>query len=389
MPSTPEISVDVAIVGGGITGCAALWYLAQEGVSAVLVEGRELNTEASGSNSGSLHAQIPQDTFGDLGEDWARSFAPTIRLLRASIELWLDANREHNGALEVHLGGGLMLASSERDLRAIERKAEFDRSAGSAFEMLDAAELRRRAPYLSNELAGAGFCPGEGKANPLVAAPTLARSAVAAGARVLSNCFVRNVESTGTAYRLHTVNASINAGRIIIAAGAGSPGIRGIPTLAALPIQSVPIQVAVTEPLEAVMTSLLYYARAPLTMKQTSAGTVVIGGGWPAQFDRQQRPVPDARSLAQNMGLALEVMPRLADVTVVRSWAATVNGTPDWKPMIGPLPGSPGVFLSYVPWMGFTGGLAAARIAVNMACGRDGSDGTGLDDYDLRSFEPS
>ncbi|MEM1188019.1 MAG: FAD-dependent oxidoreductase [Pseudomonadota bacterium] len=389
MPSTPEISVDVAIVGGGITGCAALWYLACEGVSGLLIEGRELNTEASGSNSGSLHAQIPQDTFGDLGEGWAQSFAPTIRLLRASIELWKDADQKHDGALEVRLGGGLMLASSDRDLRAIARKAAFDRAAGSAYELLDAAELRRRAPYLSDALAGAGFCPGEGKANPLVAAPTLARSAVTAGARVLSNSFVRRVESTGAAYRLHTDSATVIAGRIIVAAGAGSPRIDGLPALAALPIQSVPIQVAVTEPLEAVMTSLLYYARAPLTMKQTSAGTVVIGGGWPAQFDRLQRPVPDARSLAQNLGLALEVMPRLADVTVVRSWAATVNGTPDWKPMIGALPGSPGVYLSYVPWMGFTGGLAAARIAVNLACGRDRSEGTGLNEHDLGSFEPA
>ncbi len=388
MPSTPEISVDVAIVGGGITGCAALWYLAREGVSALLVEGRELNTEASGSNSGSLHAQIPQDTFLDLGEDWARSFAPTIRLLRASIELWQEADQAHDGALEVSLGGGLMLASSESELRAIERKAVFDRAAGSSFEMLGAAELQRRAPFLSGTLAGAGFCPGEGKANPLVAAPALARSAQACGARVLSNCFVQSVEASGSGYQLNTDSARINAGRVIIAAGAGSPRIRGIPALAALPIQSVPIQVAVTEPLEAIMSSLLYYARAPLTMKQTSAGTVVIGGGWPAQFDRQHRPVPDARSLAQNLGLALEVMPRLADVTVVRSWAATVNGTPDWKPMIGALPGSPGIYLSYVPWMGFTGGLAAARIAANMACDREPTHGIALDDPDLRSFAP-
>jgi glycine/D-amino acid oxidase-like deaminating enzyme len=132
--------------------------------------------------------------------------------------------------------------------------------------------------------------------------------------------------------------------------------------------------------------SLLYYARAPLTMKQTSAGTIVIGGGWPAQYDRHQRPVPDAHSLAQNLGLALEVMPRLADVAIVRSWAATVNGTPNWKPLIGEIPGCPRIYLAYVPWMGFTGGLAAARVTANLARGQPPAEGLAMDAADLASF---
>jgi len=389
MHRTPDHSVDIAVIGGGITGCAAFWYLARAGADALLIEGGELNTEASGSNSGSLHAQIPQDTFLDLGEAWAESFAPTLRLLGASIRLWEEADRDNAGRLEVRLGGGLMLASCDAELRAIERKAAFDRAAGACYELLDAAELRRRAPYLSTALRGAGFCPGEGKANPLVAAPTLARAGAAAGGRILGHQRVRSVTPERGAYRLHTDTRVIRAARVIVAAGAGTPRIDGIPALGALPIQSVPIQVAVTEPLEALMPSLLYYARAPLTMKQTSAGTVVIGGGWPAQFDQRGRPVPDARSLGQNLGLALEVMPRLADVMIVRSWAATVNGTPDWKPIIGELPGSPGVYLAYVPWMGFTGGLAAARIASNLARGKHAGDGLQLASSDLGSFLPA
>ncbi|MEE4279778.1 MAG: FAD-dependent oxidoreductase [Halieaceae bacterium] len=386
MPNSPDHVVDIAIVGGGITGCAALWYLATGGADALLIETAELNTEASGSNSGSLHAQIPQDTFLDLGEDWADGFLPTVRLLRASIELWQAADAAHAGALEVRLGGGLMLASSDRELRNIERKARFDRAAGSAYEFLGADELRRRAPFLSSHLVGAGYCPGEGKANPLVAAPTLARSAIAAGARILSQRRVENITRAAQGYRLRAGGESIDARRVVIAAGAGSPRIAGVAPLARLPIQSVPIQVAVTEPLEPLISPLLYYARAPLTMKQTSAGTVVIGGGWPAKFDRLQRPVPDARSLAQNLGLALEVMPRLADVSIVRSWAATVNGTPDWKPMIGEIPGAAGMYLAYVPWMGFTGGLAAARIAASLALGHAPGDAIALSTEDIASF---
>jgi glycine/D-amino acid oxidase-like deaminating enzyme len=368
--SKNTITVDVAVIGGGITGCAASWYLAREGVDVALVEAGELNAQASGSNAGSLHAQIPQDTFLELGEDWAAGFAPTLRLLRRSIELWREADEVFGGALEVRVKGGLMLASSPRDLELIERKARYEAVAGAPTEILDAAELRHRAPYLSPALAGAGFCPVEGKANPLVAAPTFARAARDAGARLLRKQPVLYIGRDGDGYRLCTPAAQLLTRRVVIAAGAGTAALSSLPGIDRLGIEAAPIQVSVTEPMAPFIEPLLYYARAPLTMKQTGAGTVVIGGGWPARYDARRRPIPDAHSLGQNLALALEVVPALAKVTLMRTWAATVNGTRDWKPIIGELPGARGVYLAYVPWMGFTGSLAAARIAASQVQGK-------------------
>lgn len=375
--------VDVAIIGGGITGCAAAWYLTKDGVSVALLEAGELNAQASGSNAGSLHAQIPHDTFLELGDSWAASFAPTLKLLRTSIALWRDADAAFDGILDVRINGGLMLASSAQELRDIERKAALERSAGTGIDMLDSASLRAMAPYLSSSLAGAGFCADEGKANPLVAAPTFARKAQAAGATIIRNRPLRALQSSGSRYHLEVDDAVIEAGRVIIAAGAGTSSVTSMLGLPALPIQAVPIQVSVTEPVAPLIGQLLYYARAPLTMKQTNAGTILIGGGWPARLDAKNRPIPDPNSLAQNLGLALEVVPELANITLMRTWAATVNGTQDWKPIIGELPGAPGVFLSYVPWMGFTGGPAAARIAASQAQGRPVEL-----DLDVDSFAP-
>ena len=65
---------DVIVIGGGLTGCATAYYLAADGVSVTLVERSDLNTLASGSNAGSLHAQIPHDPFVNKGEGWARDF---------------------------------------------------------------------------------------------------------------------------------------------------------------------------------------------------------------------------------------------------------------------------------------------------------------------------
>ena len=158
---------DVLIIGGGLAGAATAYFLAREGVEVALLERGDLNTQASGSNAGSIHAQIPHEPFMIEGEDWARIFAPTIPLMLASIRLWQGLEAELGCDLEFSLGGGLLVGESEAQLRDIERKARIERAQGLEVELLDKAELHRRAPYLSERMIGGAFCPTEGKANPL------------------------------------------------------------------------------------------------------------------------------------------------------------------------------------------------------------------------------
>ena len=54
---------------------------------------------------------------------------------------------------------------------------------------------------------------------------------------------------------------------------------------ARVPISNEPVQVAATEPVEPLVEHLVYYAGAPLTLKQARAGSLLIGGGWPARTD--------------------------------------------------------------------------------------------------------
>jgi glycine/D-amino acid oxidase-like deaminating enzyme len=174
---------------------------------------------------------------------------------------------------------------------------------------------------------------------------------------------------TGAEYAVRTSRAGYRARRIVIAAGMHSGELAGM-LGAELGIEAFPIQVSVTEPATDLIRHLVYCAGEKLTMKQTRVGSILIGGGWPARLDPSGRPVVDIASLAANLRVACEVVPAIGGLSLVRSWAAYVNGTADWLPIIGELPGAPGVFINYVPWMGFTGGPAAARGVADLLQGR-------------------
>ncbi len=138
-----------------------------------------------------------------------------------------------------------------------------------------------------------------------------------------------------------------------------------------LPIEAYPIQTSVTEPTAPLVRHLLYAAGEKLSVKQNRRGQLLIGGGWDARLDGAGRPVADMNSLVGNMQVAVKVVPGLAHVAILRTWAAIVNGTADWKPLLGEAPRAPGFFLCFFPWMGFSAGPIVARAIGDLMLGRD------------------
>ena len=197
---------DVIVIGGGIAGCTTAYYLAKDGVDVTLLEQFDLNTLASGSNAGSLHAQIQHEPFVQNGESWARRYVQALPFYRTSIDLWCSVGPELGKDLEVAREGGLLIASSDQDMRQIEAKMRFERNAGLEIELLSANDLRDIAPYVSSRAVGAGYCPVEGKANPLVAAPAFADAARAAGADIRERSEVTDIRRTGSGFPARTAS---------------------------------------------------------------------------------------------------------------------------------------------------------------------------------------
>lgn len=364
------MKTDVLVIGGGLVGCATAYFLARAGADVVLLERYDLNTQASGCNAGSIHAQIPHEPFVENGDEWAAVFAPTIPIMMASIEMWGRLGAEIGADLGVSITGGLLVAETEAQMRDVERKAALESAYGLPVELLDRGDLRALAPYLSERMIGGMLCPIEGKANPLVATPALARAAEAHGARIHRHCELLGLTAEKTGFRAATTVGMIDAGRVVDCAGADAGTVARMVGLD-LPIEGHPIQVNVTEPVAPLVRHLVYFAGEKLTLKQMPIGSLLIGGGWPARRDAATgRLSADPASVAANLRVARHVVPDLGGVQLLRTWPAIVNGTADWKPIVGEVARVPGFFLAMFPWMGFTAGPIAASLVAQLVLGR-------------------
>ncbi len=363
------MKTDVLVIGGGIAGVAVAYYLATGGADVLLVEAHDLNTQASGSNAGSLHLQVQHPEFVSLGPDWARAFGPTLRLMQASLEIWQGLSAELGVDLEVKQSGGLVVATTPDHMRSIAAKADIERGFGVPMEMLDRAGLRNLAPYLTDDAIGGGFCPVEGKANPLRATPAFAAAAVRQGARIHTQTTVTAMERHGAGYLVQTTRGPITAGRVVNAAGAAAAQVASMLGLS-IGLEGVPLQVTVTEPMAPLIPHLVYAASGKFTAKQAPNGTCIIGGGWMARTRANGMMVTDPANMTANMVRAAGVIPALAQMRAVRSWTAMVNGTPDWRPIIGEAPGAPGFYFCLFPWMGFSAGPMTARIVADLVLGQ-------------------
>lgn len=378
-PRRSGLNVEVVVVGGGVTGCAAAYYLARAGVDVVLLERHDLNTQASGRNAGGLHGQIQHEPFFELGEGWARAFGPALRLMHDSIDIWSKLEEELDADLEVSICGGLMVASDDAQMRALERKAIIDRAFGVPVELLDRSDLQRVAPYVSRRMVGALLCPREGKANPLLAPPALARAAVAHGGRVVSNVEVRAIERTGAGFRLATSAGPFVCRSVLDSAGAET-GLLAALIGRGLDVEAYPIQLYATEAVQPLVKHLVYFAGGRLTLKQARHGTLLIGGGWPARTDPATgRHMVDIPALGENLRQAVEVVPRVAGASLLRGWTGVCPGTADHRPVIGEV--LPGFFVSMFPFLGFTCGPVMGRLAARLIQGEDPG-------FDLSPFAP-
>jgi len=334
---------EIVVIGAGIVGSCAAWHLARDGADVVVLERGRRNGAASGNNAGSLHVQLLAYDFGDWAQEGGQPAARTLPLQRDSAAMWPELAAKLGVDLGIEITGGLMLAEDERRLDHLRRKAALERLQGVEVEILSGYELRDLAPYVSHRMAGAAWCPAEGRINPLLAAPAVLDGALAAGARLYEDAEVHALARAGAGFAIRTARGTIRAGKVLNACGGWSARVAEM-VGGSLPARAHPIQLIVTEPVPPLVHHLLSHADRHLTLKQVRNGNLIIGGGWRAALDPNTgHPTVRRDSFEGNLWVASQVLPGLDTMHVIRSWAA-MNVAIDGAPLLGELPGVPGFF---------------------------------------------
>lgn len=385
--------VNAVVLGGGLVGCAAAYYLARRGTSVLLLEQGDLNREASGRNAGSLHFQLEYRLIR-YGDQLASQFAQIIPLSLVALEDWRGLEAELRADLEVEMGGGLIVAESAADVALLEKRQELQEKWNLGSRLLSAAEVRQLAPYLADSVIAAGYFAHEGHANPRLVAPAFARGAEALGAKINAQTRVTGLMRDGAEWRVSTVDRDGRAQEVITtavlnAAGAWAGEIGALAHLH-LPIYAVPLSMNVIERTAPLIPHLVQHASKRLTLKQVSAGNVLVGGGWPSRFARdgaamttQRRAQPVVENVLENLTLAARLVPAIGSLHLLRSWTGITGVTTDQMPLLGEVPEAPGFFVA-AGGAAFTHGPTYARLISELIL--DGRPSTAIELYSPARF---
>lgn len=294
-----------------------------------------MGTGASGRNAGFLLAGVAESyrqaiqTYGRprAAEIWAFT-VENHRLLRESLK------GTHVGYRQA---GSDVLPAGALEARTLQESVELLREDGF------------RAAWRSGRL----FSPDDAEVDPTAMVISLARRA---GAGALSTAVeVLSVESGASVVRLHTTRGELRAGMAVLATNAWTSTLA--PELPISPVRGQMLATGRTS--RRVAPRPVYSDRGYIYWRQLPGGEVLLGGFrhqvLHEEVGTDQRPTQRIQQLLDGQ---LSVLGSTAQVT--HRWAGAMAFTPDRLPLIGPVPGRPGVYVC----AGYSGhGLGFAHAA--------------------------
>jgi glycine/D-amino acid oxidase-like deaminating enzyme len=200
----------VAVIGGGIIGVATAVELAERGVTVVLLEKGIVAGEQSSRNWGWCR---------QMGRD-----SREIPLVLESLKLWRGMNARVGAETGYRQCGIIYLAETEAELAAKEKwHAENAKAFGLDTRLVSGAEAERLQPDSTRSWKGALYTSADGRAEPFLAVPAMARHAQKLGVKIFQNCAVRGVETAaGKIISVVTEKGTIACEQVVLAGGAWS-----------------------------------------------------------------------------------------------------------------------------------------------------------------------
>ncbi len=349
---------DYLIIGAGIVGCSAAYFLAKENKKVTVVDRTYPCNEASGVNAGGLELlqQPPK----------------SLPYHKEAAELWDQFQNKDGIDVGYHRTGGIYAILREEDLHMLDEQAERFEKYGLPVERLTREQVHEKVPYVACEnVIAANFSPMSGYSNPLKAGRNILNAAKKLGVEFYDHQLIKRVEPNqgGKGYIAFSDKEEFHAEKILIASGIRSPKLldqMGVH----IELQEQHNMITVTEKAPHFLNHT--FTTPTLTLKQTAEGSILIGGGREGYGDLETgRKDVSINNLCFNVREAQEIVPSIGKLNILRSWSGFEGFTTDRLPRLGEVEKYPGVYYAVTGFCGYAIGPAVGMHASRMLTGKE------------------
>jgi sarcosine oxidase subunit beta len=329
----PRARAELVIIGGGVMGLSIAYQLARRGLNDVVVlERGYLAQGASGRNGGGVRMQ------------WSTEL--NVRLMQQSIELCRHFAQELGVNIWFRQGGYLFLARREEERAKMEANVTLQNRCGVPTRMLSPKEAQAIVPELDvRKVACASYNPKDGVLFPWPFLWGYAHGALARGVELHLFTEARAIERERVGFVVRTDKGDIRCKRVINAAGAWSPEVARLIGVE-LPNRPHRHEILSSEPLKPFLTPMVSLLSSGLYFSQSMRGEIVTGITVPGDDDGRVRLGSRLKFLSLLSREIVDLVPRFAEVKILRQWAGPYDVSPDGSPILGEPDGVPGFFLA-------------------------------------------
>ena len=326
----PKHAARVAIIGAGVCGLAIGWRLAQAGVAVEIFERGRAGRGATWASAGMLAAAVEAEP----GEE------RLLEITRWSQALWPDFAAELEAAAGQGIGyrgeGTLVVAPTRDDAARLRATFDYQTGLGLALDWLTPAEARRREPYLGANLAAAVFSAADHQVDNRRLAVALRGAFLAAGGRLHEETAVTAIETAaGRVTGLEAGARRVAADWVVLAAGAWSAELPGLPEAARPPVRPVKGQ-ALALAMDPAAPLLSHVLWAPgIYLVPRAEGSLIIGATVEEKgFDETLT----AGGVFALLEAAWRALPTVEELAIEDMWVGFRPTSRDDAPILGPTP---------------------------------------------------
>ena len=325
----PKKKYDVIIIGAGGHGLATAYYLGKNhGLTNVaILEKGWLGGGNTGRNTTIIRSNYLQD--------------PSAAIYEKARSLYETMSQDLNYNVMFSPRGVIMLAQTEHEVRGYKRTAHANALQGVKTEFISPARVKEIVPIINLDgprypvLGGLWQARG-GTARHDAVAWGYARACSDMGMDVIQKCEVTDIRrEAGKVVGVSTSRGEIDCDKLGIVVAGHSGDVAGMAGFR-LPIESVPLQALVSEPIKPCMDCVVMANTVHGYMSQSDKGEMVIGGGTDGHNAFTQRG--SFHHAEETVRALIETFPMVARLKMLRQWGGIVDMTGDRSPIISKTP---------------------------------------------------